>query len=99
VNMADMVGVDPGAAADQICFQISNNHGKFPFQRVYHKAGNSRSISVSIVPEYCRRYNYPFTEPTITPLVKYFCRKGYTIKIGTVETTMTAILTLCWGTT
>ncbi|MDY3223512.1 MAG: hypothetical protein SOX11_10275, partial [Lachnospiraceae bacterium] len=29
---------------------------------------------------------YSFTEPISTPLTKYFCRKGYTIRIGTVVT-------------
>ena len=34
---------------------------------------------------------YSLTEPIITPLTKYFCRKGYTHKIGKTESTMAAI--------
>ena len=34
---------------------------------------------------------YPFTEPTIIPFTKYFCKKGYTTRIGSVEATMVAV--------
>ena len=33
----------------------------------------------------------PFTEPIMTPLTKYFCRKGYTISMGVTASTMLAI--------
>ena len=33
---------------------------------------------------------YPFTAPSAIPVTKYFCRNGYTIRIGTVEMTVIA---------
>lgn len=41
----------------------------------------------------CRQKSFfqPFTEPIITPFTKYFCKKGYTAKIGATPTTMAAI--------
>jgi hypothetical protein len=38
-----------------------------------------------------RRFK-PLMDPTVSPVVKYFCRKGYTSMIGRVDTTMVAIL-------
>ena len=34
----------------------------------------------------------PFTEPTVNPFTKYFCRKGYRMMMGRVEVMMTADL-------
>jgi hypothetical protein len=40
----------------------------------------------------------PFTAPVRTPLVKWRCRNGYTIRIGTIETTRMAIwIAACGG--
>ena len=39
----------------------------------------------------------PLIEPVSTPLVKYFCRNGYTHRIGTVARTITAFWTLTAG--
>ncbi len=33
---------------------------------------------------------YPFTLPRAMPVTKYFCRKGYTTRMGTVEMTVMA---------
>ncbi len=33
---------------------------------------------------------YSFTDPSITPFIKYFWQKGYTHRIGTVLTMMVA---------
>ncbi len=33
---------------------------------------------------------HPFIEPIITPLTKYFCRNGYTKRMGTEATIVTA---------
>ena len=41
----------------------------------------------------------PFTDPNITPLMKYFWMKGYTRRIGTGEITTAAILMLIGVTT
>ena len=35
---------------------------------------------------------YPFTEPIMTPVTKYFCTKGYINKTGTTLTIMSAYL-------
>ena len=34
--------------------------------------------------------SYPFSEPTITPLAKCFCKNGYTASTGNVETLIAA---------
>ncbi len=36
--------------------------------------------------------HYPLTAPTIIPFTKYFCRKGYSSRIGTVATMIFAYL-------
>lgn len=36
---------------------------------------------------------YPLIDPTYTPFTKYFCKNGYTSRIGSVETTMVQYLT------
>ena len=38
-----------------------------------------------------RKKTQPFTEPVNMPLMKYFCRKGYTQRIGNTATTTLAI--------
>ena len=35
-------------------------------------------------------FSYPFTAPIMTPFTKKRCRKGYTHRIGTVDTTIVA---------
>ncbi|CAM4215455.1 hypothetical protein SAEN111111_14825 [Saccharibacillus endophyticus] len=39
------------------------------------------------------RSGYPLIDPTYTPFTKYFCKNGYTSRIGSVETTMVQYLT------
>ena len=44
---------------------------------------------------YCFTFSsghYPLTAPTIIPFTKYFCRKGYSSRIGTVATMIFAYL-------
>ena len=41
---------------------------------------------------YYSLFLYPLTAPTITPFVKYFCNRGYTSRIGTMEIMITAYL-------
>ena len=36
--------------------------------------------------------HYPLTEPNITPLLKYFCKNGYSTSTGSAATTTTAYL-------
>ena len=38
-------------------------------------------------------YNQPLSAPTMTPFAKNFCRKGYRIRIGREDTTISAYLT------
>ena len=35
-------------------------------------------------------HTYSFVAPSVTPFTKYFCRKGYTISMGTEATMVTA---------
>ena len=39
------------------------------------------------------RGRYSLSEPIIRPATKYFCKKGYIIKTGSVETITVAALT------
>ena len=41
---------------------------------------------------------YPLTDPSAMPVTKYFCRKGYTTRIGTAETTEIAARTVTGAT-
>ncbi len=40
---------------------------------------------------------YPFTDPTNTPFTKYFWRKGYTTRMGTVVTMIVAYLMISFN--
>src|SRR5699024_307599 len=44
-----------------------------------------------------RNWHQPLIAPVSTPMVKYFCTKGYTHRIGTVARTITAFCTVAEG--
>src|SRR4051812_6077351 len=90
-------GISTSTVADLHILQGKKSHYLLPkIARLETKISRLAQGQLGLLwNEYMRIY--PLIDPNSAPLAKYFCKNGYTSRIGTVATTMTAILIVCSG--